>query len=150
MPEPWTTERPKVLVISDDQDAGELLTRLLDRAGWTTDLAYSASSGLSELEDAHYTAVVLGLTSTADSIDVLRSIREAPATAELRVAVCAHSRGEQGEAWITGADGFLVHPFDADELVAEVNAVVARPDEERDDHRQRQVGLSIPDTPDEG
>ncbi len=148
MPEPWTTERSKVLVIADDQDAGELLTRLLDRAGWTTDLAYSAASGLSELEDAHYAAIVLALASTAHSVEVLRSIRETPATADQRVAVCAHSRSEQGEAWITGADGYLVHPFDADELVAMVTAVVERPDAERDDHRQRQVGLSIPDAPD--
>ena len=149
MPEPWTTERSKVLVISDDQDAGELLARLLDRAGWTTDLAYSAASGLSELEDAHYAAIVLALASTAHSVDVLRSVRDTPATAGLRVAICAHSRSEQGEAWITGTDAYLVHPFEADELVAEVVAVVGRPDDERDDHRQRQVGLSIPDGPDE-
>jgi two-component system alkaline phosphatase synthesis response regulator PhoP len=149
VPEPWTTERPKVLVIADDQGAGELITRLLDRAGWTTDLAYSAASGLSELEDAHYSAIVLALASTAHSIDVLRSIRETPSTADLRVAVCGHSRSEQGEAWITGADAYLVHPFGSDELVTEVEAVVGRPDDERDDHRQRQVGLSIPDAPDE-
>jgi len=30
VPEPWTTERPKILVIADDQDAGELLARLID------------------------------------------------------------------------------------------------------------------------
>jgi DNA-binding response OmpR family regulator len=148
VPEPRTTERSKVLVIADDQDAGELLARLLDRAGWTTDLAYSAASGLSELEDAHYDAIVVALASTAHSIDVLRSVRDTPATAALPVAVCGHSRSEQGEAWITGADAYLVHPFEADELVAEVAAVIARPDGERDDHRQRQVGLSIPDAPD--
>lgn len=150
MPEPWTTERPKVLVIADDQDAGELLTRLLDRAGWTTDLAFSASSGLSELEGGMppYSALVIDLRSTAHSIDVLRSIRENPATAGLRVVICAQSTAEQGEAWITGTDAYLVHPFDADGYVEEVAAVVARPDDEREDHRQRQVGLSIPDAPD--
>ena len=58
---------------------------------------------------------------------MLRSIRETPATADLRVVICAHSPQRQGEAWITGADGYLVHPFEADELVAEVTAVVAAP-----------------------
>jgi DNA-binding response OmpR family regulator len=148
VPEPWTTERPKVLVIADDQDAGELLARLLDRAGWTADLAFSAASGLSELVDAHYAAIVLDLSATADSIDVLRSIREDPATAGLRVAMCARSNSERGEAWITGTDAYLVHPFEADAYVEEVSAVIARPDPERDDHRQRQVALSIPDAPD--
>jgi hypothetical protein len=90
VPEPWTTEREKVLVVSDDQDAGELLARLLDRAGWTTDL---------------------------------------------------------GEAWITGGDGCVVRPFEADDFVAEVAATGARPDGERDAHRRHQVGLLFPDTP---
>lgn len=148
MPEPWTTERPKVLVIADDQDTGELLARLLDRAGWTTDLAFSAASGLSELEDAHYAALVVDLASTAHAIDVLRSVRDDDRTAPLRVVVCAGSTSEQGEAWITGADGYLVHPFEGEAFVTEVGAVIARPDEEREAHRQRQVGLSIPDAPD--
>ncbi len=150
MPEPWTTERPKILVIADDQDAGELLARLIDRAGWTTDLAYSPASGLGELEDAAppFSAVVLDLTSTAQSIDVLRAVRDEPATAAARVVICARSTAEGGEAWITGADGYLVHPFEGDALVTEVADVVARPDEEREAHRQHQVSSLIPDAPD--
>ncbi len=137
-------------MVADDQDAGELLARLLDRAGWTTDLAFSAASGLNELGGASppYVAVVLDMASTAASIDVLRSIRENPAIAGTRVVICAKEDGSsRGAAWITGVDGYLVHPFHADEYVAEVAAVVARPDDERDDHRQRQIGLSIPDSP---
>ena len=65
---------------------------------------------------------------------MLRSVRDDPGHAPAcGWLVCAHSRGEQGEAWITGTDGYLVHPFEADELVAEVAAVVGRPDDERDD-----------------
>jgi DNA-binding response OmpR family regulator len=150
VPEPWTTERPKILVIADDQDAGELLARLIDRAGWTTDLAYSPASGLGELEDAAppFSAVVLDLTSTAQSIDVLRAVRDEPATAAARVVICARSTSEGGEAWITGADGYPVPPFVGEAHVAEVAEVVARPDEDREAHRQHQVSLLIPDAPD--
>lgn len=148
MPQPWTTERPKILVIADDQDTGDLLARLLDRAGWTTDLAFSAASGLSELVDAHYAALVVDLVSTDHAIDVLRSVRDDARSAGLRVVVCARSTAAEGEAWIIGADGYLVHPFEGDAFVAEVDVVVARADDEREAHRQRQVGLSIPDSPD--
>jgi DNA-binding response OmpR family regulator len=149
VPEPWTTERPKVLVIADDQDTGELLARLLDRAGWTTDLAFSAGSGLSELEDAHYAALVVDLVSTDHAIDVLRSVRDDARTTGLRVVVCGRSSSDEGEAWITGADGYLVHPFEAEAFVAEIGAVIARPDDEREAHRQRRIGQSIPDAPDD-
>jgi len=148
VPEPWTTERPKVLVIADDQDTGEVLARLLDRAGWTTDLAFSASSGLSELEDAHYVALVVDLATTDDALELLRTVRGDERSAALRVVVCAPSAAGRGEAWITGADAYLAHPFEGDAFVAEVDAVISRPDDERDAHRQHQVGLSIPDAPD--
>jgi DNA-binding response OmpR family regulator len=64
------------------------------------------------------------------------------------VLVCADSASERSEAWITGADGYLVHPFEGDALVAEVVAVVGRPHDDRDAHRQEQISLSIPDAPD--
>lgn len=149
MPEPWTTERPKLLVIADDQDAGELLTRLLDRAGWTTDLAYSAASGLSELDGAHYAGLVLDLVDPAAGLQVLQSVRTDASTAALPVVLCTRSGSYRSDAWITGTDGFLERPFEADDLVAEVAAAVARSDDQRELHRQTQIGLSIPDAPDD-
>ena len=147
MPEPWTTERPKVLVITDDQDTGELLARLIDRAGWTSDLAFSAPSGLSELEGGvpPYSALVVDMASSEQSIEVLRAVRENPATHGLRVLICSRSDTDRSEAWVTGADAWLVHPFDGDALVAEVAAVAARADGARDAHRQEQIGRSVPD-----
>lgn len=147
MPEPWTTDRPRLLVVADDQDAGELLTRLLDRAGWTTDLAYSAASGLSELDETQYVGLVIDLIDPSAGLQVLQTVRADPGTATLPVVVCVRPGAYPGDAWITGADAVLVHPFDADALVAEVADAVARPVEDREAHRQTQVGLSIPDAP---
>ena len=148
MPERWTTDRPRLLVVADDQDAGELLTRLLDRAAWTTDLAYSAASGLSELDGAEYVGLVVDLVDPTAGLQVLRSVRADPGTADLAVVLCTRQGTYGSDAWITGADGVLAHPFGADEFVDEVAAAVARPDDEREPHRQTQIGLSIPDTPD--
>ena len=147
MPEPWTTDAPKVLIVADDQDNGELLARLLDRAGWMTDLAFSAASGLSELVEANpsYAAVVLALGHSSESLKVLRTVRETSGIADTRVIICARDGANGGPAWITGTDAYLAHPVPAEDYVAEVAAALNRPDGERDDHRQRQIGLGIPD-----
>jgi two-component system phosphate regulon response regulator OmpR len=147
VPEPWTTRRPRVLVVADDQDGGELLTRLLDRAGWTADLAYSAASGLSELDGAEYSALVVDLVDPGAGVEVLRTVRDDPGTADLPVVLCSRHGSYRSEAWISGADAFLVHPFEADAFVVDVSDAVARPSDAREEHRQTQLGLSIPDAP---
>ena len=146
MPEPWTTERPRLLVIADDQGAGELLARLLDRAGWTTDLAFSGASGLHQLEGggAGYDAVILDLASSAQDIEALLALRSDRATSALRVIVCLRADqpdpdGAAVEAWNAGTDGILVHPFGADAFTDEIANVVVRADHQREEHRRASV-----------
>jgi DNA-binding response OmpR family regulator len=147
VPEPWTTDTPRVLVVADDHDAGELLTRLLDRAGWATDLAFSAASGLAELSQAspRYSVVVLDLLDGSQNLEALRSIRSTPAVAATRVLICDRGTTRRGTAWIDGTDGYLARPFHGDDYVSEVAAVAARPDDEREAHRHAQIGLRAPD-----
>ena len=140
--ESWRTDRPAVLVVCDDPDAGELLSRLLERDGWPVGLAISGAGGLTALCDAdgRYGVVIVELHVPA-AMQLLASIRDTPGVAGTRVVICAGPDGNRGGAWLAGTDGYLVHPFDAGHFLAEVAAVVARPDAERDDHRQRQIGL---------
>lgn len=151
MPEPWRTEGgAKVLVVAADRGAGELLARLLEQAGHRVDAAFAASVGLEELSEADppFDLVVVDLGgSGADGVALLDDIRHRGRAADARVVVCADSTEHRGSAWTHGADGFLVHPFRADDLVAEAAAALGRADEDRDAHRQRQIGLSLPDPP---
>ena len=133
MSESWRTDRPPVLVVSDDPDAGELLGRLLERDGWPIELAISGAAGLTSLCDAQsrYAIVVVELEASS-AMQLLASIRDTPGVDDTRVIVCAGPRGDRGSAWIAGTDGYLVHPFDASHFLAEVAAVAARPEAERD------------------
>ena len=148
MPEPWTTdERARVLVVAADRGAGELLARLLEQAGHRVDAAFAASVGLTELTDAdpRYDLAVIDLGG--DGVALLDDVRADARVGTTRVVVCADSTEQRGVAWTHGTDGFLVHPFRADDLVAEAAAVLGRPDSERDAHRQRQIGLRPPGPP---
>jgi DNA-binding response OmpR family regulator len=149
VPGPWRTDEPKVLVVADDRDAGELLARLFDEAGWLASLAFSSEAALAELAepDAGYASVVLDLSRAASGtgLDALKSIRalRGPAGA-MPIVMCSWNDGDRAQAWVSGVDGFLTRPFHANALVAEVTAAVERPMADRDSHRQRQIGLPPP------
>ncbi len=146
MSEPWTTDGHRVLVIVDDPDLGELLARLLDHAGWVPELALSAASGLTELQDADppFALAVIDLAVPTSNLKVLTTIRDTGGMRTTRVLICSPDPAGRGAAWISGTDGFILHPFRAEDYVAEATTVVARAEEDRHDHRQRQIGLSTP------
>jgi DNA-binding response OmpR family regulator len=153
LPELWKTDAPKVLVVADDRDAGELLARLVDAAGWSADLAFSSEAALAELTDAvpAYSAVVVDLAADGGEggLDALHRIREVAGPAgAVPVVMCSWSDGIRAQAWVSGIDGFLTRPFHGDELVAQLRDAIERPAAQRDGHRQQQIGLSIPDAPD--
>jgi DNA-binding response OmpR family regulator len=149
VPGPWRTDEPKVLVVADDRDAGELLARLFDEAGWLASLAFSAEAAVAELAEpgAGYSSVVLDLSRSggATGLEALRSIRELHGSAgAMPIVMCSWNDGDRAKAWVSGVDGFLTRPFHANALVAEVTAAVERPMADRDAHRQRQIGLPNP------
>ena len=149
MPGLWRTDEPKVLVVADDRDAGELLARLFDEAGWLASLAFSADAALAELAeaDAGYASVVLDLSRADRSagLKALTSIRALRGSAgAMPIVMCSWNDGDRAQAWVNGVDGFLTRPFHANALVAEVTAAVERPMADRDAHRQRQIGLPNP------
>jgi DNA-binding response OmpR family regulator len=145
----WRTDEPKVLVVADDRDAGELLARLFDEAGWLASLAFSADAAIAELAepDSGYASVVLDLSRADRSagLSALTSIRALSGSAgAMPIVMCSWNDGDRAQAWVSGVDGFLTRPFHANALVAEVTAAVERPMADRDAHRQRQIGLPNP------
>jgi DNA-binding response OmpR family regulator len=122
------------------------MARLLDRAGWTTDLAFSASSGLHQLEGTGttYDAVVVDLATSTQDIELLLALRSDRSTSSLRVVIC--TRADEPDlaaaavaAWNAGADGLLTHPFGAEAFTEELISVTARAESGREAHRRNRV-----------
>jgi DNA-binding response OmpR family regulator len=148
----WTTEAPKVLVVADDREAGELLSRLVDQAGWRSNLAFSIDVAVEELADASpaYVGIVVDMAADAGAgnLEMLQRTRAVPgAPGATPVVICSWRDDIRGQAWTSGTDGFLTRPFRADDLIEQLRAAIERPAAERDAHRQYQIGLSVPDAP---
>jgi two-component system response regulator ResD len=120
--------RGSVLVVDDEPTITEVVSRYLDRAGYTTHVAADGPGALQVAAEARPDLVVLDLMMPGmDGLEVMRVLREQQQV----LVILLTAKGEQADR-ITGlrlgADDYVVKPFSPAELVARVDAVLRRVD----------------------
>ena len=131
----------RVLVVSDEPDAAELLSRILGRVRYEVERARDFTGLADRLADPpRLDCIVLdvsarGIGGNLQLLDAVRSFRE-PAIARTPVVLIAGTASSAMFSWQAGVDELLVRPFHADELATAVAAAIARPDDERPRHRR--------------
>lgn len=135
-------EAGTILVASDNPAAAEVIARVLEEQGHAVKRMESDEQTLAALDETTTAVVISGLGGEeADRSGLLGAIREnADARVGLaRVVLVADGEADRATGWDLGADGVLIRPFHAVELIAEVGEVLARPDEERVPYRHEQL-----------
>jgi DNA-binding response OmpR family regulator len=132
-----------LLVVNDDDGACELLVRLLTRAGHDVERAVNSEQALGRLSVGRVDCVVLDLATggIGQNLKLLDTIRssQTPNVATVRVVLVAQQSSNRMFSWQAGIDAFVVRPFHADELMAQVTEVLSRPDGERAKHRRHEL-----------
>jgi len=133
----------RLLVVNDDEAACELVARLLERDGHDVTRSYSHDDALAHLVTTSFHAVVVNFTggrggSNLTMVDALRS-HTSPGVAQIRLVLIANEAKNRAFSWQSGVDAFIVRPFHSEELLAEVDAVLARPEDERLTHRRKML-----------
>jgi DNA-binding response OmpR family regulator len=131
----------RVLVVNDDPDAAELLVRILAQAGYRSAAAIGERDVMQALFSQLPRCVVLDLSSVSASLKVLDTLRgnDDHRIATARVVLCAPSSQNRSFSYQSGADGFIVRPFHAGELLDLVDDVLSRVEDERARHRRSQL-----------
>jgi two-component system, OmpR family, response regulator len=120
------SRKMKVLVVEDEPDVLSGLAQALREEGYAVDTASDGATGLEAAERGDYDALVLDiLIPKLDGWELLRRLRRRKNTPVLmltaRDKVADRIRGLD-----TGADDYLVKPFDLPELLARVRALIRR------------------------
>jgi DNA-binding response OmpR family regulator len=118
--------RLRVLVIDDDENLGEVVSRYLARENYNVELARDGRTGLSRALSWLPDLVVLDLMlPIIDGVEVFRRLRRvAPIPV---IMLTARGREEERIAGLElGADDYVAKPFSPRELTARVNAVLRR------------------------
>jgi DNA-binding response OmpR family regulator len=118
-----------VLVVEDDPDIAELVSRYLDKAGYLTARVSSGRDALDAIRSKPPDLVVLDvMLPHVDGLEVCRLLRSNEKTAMIPVIMLT-ARAEESDRIVgleIGADDYLPKPFSPNELVARVRALLRR------------------------
>jgi two-component system, OmpR family, alkaline phosphatase synthesis response regulator PhoP len=120
---------PRILVVEDDRDIADLVSRYLEKAGFVVDRAENGTDALQMIASKAPDALVLDLMlPQVDGLEVCRRVRATDRTAAVPIIMLT-ARGEESERIVgleLGADDYLAKPFSPKELVARVRALLRR------------------------
>ena len=120
--------RGSILVVDDEPTITDVVSRYLERAGYSTHVAADGPDALRIAGESRPDLVVLDLMLPGmDGLEVMRRLRER----ERVSVILLTAKGEHTDRIIglrLGADDYVVKPFSPAELVARVDAVLRRVD----------------------
>src|SRR5712691_2430812 len=118
----------RLLVVEDNEQLAQLLSKGLRAAGYETDLLTTAGEARAALTTARYAALILDLgLPDEDGLSVLREIRHRKDPIPVLVLTARGGVHDRVGGLREGADDYLVKPFAFEELVARIEALLRRP-----------------------
>ena len=116
----------KILVIEDEPRLLRSLSQALREEGYAVDTAEAGDEGLFKAESADYDTIVLDvMLPQLDGWQVLERLRRSRRTPVLMLTARDTAR-DRVRGLDTGADDYLVKPFDLSELLARIRALIRR------------------------
>jgi len=118
-----------VLVIEGEEDAAELVGRILRKASLKAAVSYSAWRGIKMADELQPQAIILDLKlSRLDGFEVLKRLKETPRTGNIPIIILSGTSDHDSRirALEMGADDFIAKPFNNRELVLRLKAVMRR------------------------
>ena len=118
---------PSILLVEDDRMLSDAIAAALRQDSWQVDVAQDAQSARIALVDHAYAALLLDLgLPNGSGLDVLHAMRARyDATPALIITARDQLRDRIG-GLDAGADDYIVKPFQIDELLARLRAVLRR------------------------
>jgi two-component system response regulator QseB len=117
----------RLLVVEDDRMIGESVRAALRQDGYAVDWVRDGASADAAVRDEQYDLVLLDLGLPGKGgLEVLRGLRARGKATPVLVVTARDAVGDRVTGLDAGADDYLVKPFDLDELLARVRALLRR------------------------
>ena len=117
----------RVLLVEDDALLGDGVRAGLKQAGFAVDWVQDGQAAKLALETEEYALVVLDLgLPKLSGMDLLKWLRTQVSTLPVLILTARDTVVDRVAGLNTGADDYLIKPFDLDELIARLNALLRR------------------------
>lgn len=116
-----------ILIIEDDQLVARSIAMAIKDEGHFCDISNTAEEGLNAVREGDYDAIILDINlPDGDGFQLAKTIRRLNLPVPVLVVSGRASVTDKVVALRSGADGYLTKPFDRQELVANLTAIVRR------------------------
>jgi DNA-binding response OmpR family regulator len=117
----------RILVVEDDPIIAQLIETILEQQKYAVDFATDGQMGLDLSEAYEYDAILLDVSlPKKDGIGVCQQIRSQGNTVPILLLTALDSPADRARGLDAGADDYLGKPFDPQELLARIRAILRR------------------------
>ncbi|CAN5153698.1 response regulator transcription factor [soil metagenome] len=123
----------RVLLVEDQLPLSKALRQGLEEEGFAVDTALDGEEADAKASTTNYDVVVLDIMlPKIDGLTLLKKWRAAGVTSHILMLTAKTSLGDKITGLDTGADDYLTKPFELDELLARIRALVRRGHKQKD------------------
>ena len=116
-----------ILLADDEKGIADYLAPLLERSGYTVSLAYDGQTALRKIHDLHPDLIVLDiLMPIMNGREVCRQLRSDGNWTPIIMLTCVAEMVDKVMSLEEGADDYICKPFEPQELIARIKAVLRR------------------------
>lgn len=116
-----------ILIVEDDQLIADSIAMALEDEGHIYHITHTAEDGLNAVRENNYDAVILDINlPDGDGFQFAKSLRRNQINTSVLVVSGRASVTDKVVALRSGTDGYLTKPFDRQELIANLTAIIRR------------------------
>ena len=117
----------RVLIVEDEADLSRALRQVLEEEGYSVDVAGDGESASHDASGTKYDAIVLDIMlPKRDGWAVLADLRSGGSVTPVLILTARDELADKVRGLDAGADDYLAKPFEIDEFLARVRALIRR------------------------
>lgn len=117
----------KILVIEDEADLNRSIVKLLKTQQYSVDTAYDGEEALEYIRVSNYDVIISDIMMPKlDGLGVLKYLRNHKIKPPILMLTAKDSLKDKVTGLDSGADDYLVKPFEFDELLARIRVMLRR------------------------
>lgn len=118
----------KILLVDDEIEMAEPLSRLLLREGYVVDVVYDGEQGAQLAQKGQYDLLILDwMLPQRSGLEICQQLRSQGDATPVLFLTAKDTIDDRVQGLDAGADDYLVKPFELRELLARVRALLRRP-----------------------
>ncbi len=120
----------RILIVEDNQKLAGYIKKALEQKSYSVDCVYNGESGEKRAIFGEYDLMILDIMlPKKDGIAVCKSLRQENINLPIIMLTARGELDDRVEGLDSGADDYLVKPFELQELLARIRALLRRPKE---------------------